>query len=90
MIELNLTVNNSRGLHARPSALIVETLTPFKSIVTFFKDDKTINAKSILSVMSLIAKKHSVIQVKIDGPDEIDAANALIRIFDENFREAYE
>ena len=55
MKELQITVTNSLGIHARPASLIVQTAMKFKSASTLIKDGASADAKSIMSVMMLAA-----------------------------------
>jgi phosphocarrier protein len=84
-----LKVKNDHGLHARPSALIVERLLPFKSSVTFICDDKKADARSVLSLMMLIAPKDSEIEIIVNGEDEKDVLNTIVELFDSKFIDAY-
>ncbi|MBS0625770.1 MAG: HPr family phosphocarrier protein [Verrucomicrobia bacterium] len=80
-------VKNSLGLHTRPAAAIVKLLQPRKSSVQFTYKDETINARSIMSILMLAAKKNAMITVTVEGEDaEMTMAN-LIKAFDEEFGE---
>lgn len=72
-----IAVVNSTGLHARPAALVVQTAKTFSSDIVIRKNDKSANAKSILSVLSLGAGPGTEIQFVIEGPDEEQAARQL-------------
>jgi len=87
MIQLNLTVNNRSGLHARPATLLVQTASKFKSEVTVAKEGKEVNAKSILGIMALGAMQNDSITLKINGCDEDQASKELLSLFESNFGE---
>lgn len=87
MTEREITVTNSLGIHARPASIIVKTALGFSSKISLIKDDVTADAKSIMSVMMLAAVKGSTILLQTEGPDEEDAAEAIVRMFAENFKE---
>lgn len=82
-----MKVKNSLGLHTRPAAAIVKLLQPRKSSVFFTYKDETINARSIMSILMLAAKKNSQIVVTIEGDDAELTMDHLTRAFDEEFGE---
>ncbi len=89
MVEKVITVTNKLGLHARPSAKVVQTATQFKSEVSLSKGTMTINAKSMLGVMALAAECGSELILRVEGEDEKEAAREIIRLFKEQFKDAY-
>lgn len=80
-------VKNALGLHTRPAAAIVRLLQPHKASVLFTYRDETINARSIMSILMLAAKKNSQITITIEGEDAEPTMNRLIRAFEEEFGE---
>jgi phosphocarrier protein len=74
-------------MHARPSAMLVQTASKFKSDVWISKDGREVNAKSMLGVMTLAAEMGSTLVIRADGPDEDKALDALVRIFEIRFGE---
>jgi phosphocarrier protein HPr len=89
MIEKKVTVTNKLGLHARPSAMVVQTASQFKSEISLTKGTMTINVKSMLGVMALAAEFGTELLLRVEGPDEREAANEMARLFKSKFREAY-
>lgn len=87
VIEKNVTVSNPLGVHARPSAMIVQTASKFRSDVWLIKDGNKVNAKSMLGVMTLAAEMGSVVTIGAEGPDEEKAVEALIKVFEMRFGE---
>ncbi len=87
MVEKNIQIMNQMGLHARPAAKIVKLTSQFKSQIKATKDGFTINAKSILGLMSLAAERGSIISLHIDGEDEEKAMMAIVNLFEEIFNE---
>lgn len=87
MIEKEITVINKLGLHARPSALVVQTASKFKSEIKLKKADLEINAKSIIGVMMLAAEIGSKIVILAQGEDETQAVEALAKLFEDKFGE---
>ena len=53
MIEKQYNITSAEGIHARPASVLVGALAPFKSDITLEWNDKKVNLKSILGVMSL-------------------------------------
>jgi phosphocarrier protein HPr len=86
MVTKELKVINESGIHARPAALIVETCTRFKCMIWFMKDGMRANAKSIMNIMLLAAEYGAQIQVEAEGPDEVEALNAVEELFLSKFK----
>jgi phosphocarrier protein len=80
-------VKNMLGLHTRPAATIVKLLQPLKSSVSFTYKDETINARSIMSILMLAAKKNAQITITVEGDDAELAMRRLITVFEEEFGE---
>ncbi|HSX38866.1 MAG TPA: HPr family phosphocarrier protein [Chlamydiales bacterium] len=80
-------VKNILGLHTRPAAVIVKLLQPLKSSVSFTYKDETINARSIMSILMLAAKKNAQITITVEGVDAEMTMRRLIAAFDEEFGE---
>lgn len=70
MRQLTYTIANALGLHARVAGQLVELAQHCKSDVAITKNDKTANAQSIFSVLSLAAKHGDTVTLDIDGEDE--------------------
>lgn len=77
MKQLTYTVNDELGLHARPAGLLVKAASGFQSKITIENGDKKADARRIMAVMSLGAKKGSVLNITVEGEDEEAAAAAL-------------
>lgn len=87
MTEKLLVVRNRAGIHARPASLIAQTANKFASEITFEKDSATINAKSIMGVLTMAAGYNTTLTVRASGSDEEDAVNALYQLFESKFEE---
>tara|TARA_X000000368_G_C22826878_1_gene621580 strand:+ start:28 stop:297 length:270 start_codon:yes stop_codon:yes gene_type:complete len=87
MITRNLSVLNKLGLHARAAAKVVFMANKFESNITLVKDDKQANAKSIMKILMLSASRGSVINITIEGNDEIKAMNSMEKLFHNKFDE---
>src|SRR5260370_40987383 len=69
VMELTVTFGSKSGLHARPTAIIVQNAKGFQSKITLSKNDKTVNAKSILSVLTLGAEQGEQVVLTAEGDD---------------------
>lgn len=87
MIKKELKIINKLGLHARASAKFVATASRFQSCINITKDNKTINGKSIMGVMMLAANKGTILNIEIEGPDEIELDNAITNLINNRFGE---
>ncbi|HXE78454.1 MAG TPA: HPr family phosphocarrier protein [Rhodanobacter sp.] len=87
MLEQKITVSNRLGLHARASAKLVQLVHGFKSTVWLLSDTREVNAQSIMGVMLLAAGPGTTLTVRVDGPDERQALEAVLALFARNFDE---
>lgn len=87
MIKTTLTVSNKLGLHARASAKLTKLAGTFRSEVFLTRNDRRINAKSIMGVMMLAAGIGSVVELEVAGTDEAAATEALVALFTDKFGE---
>jgi phosphocarrier protein HPr len=77
MTTRTFTIHNKTGLHARPATLFVQTAAHFKSRIKVTREGRTVDAKSILGVLSLGAAKGTTVDISADGIDETEALIAL-------------
>ncbi len=90
MPSIILTVNHPVGLHARPAAQFVQTASKFESdinVANKTKGSNPVNAKSILSVLTLGVHQGFEIEVSAEGPDADDALKAIEQLAADNFGE---
>lgn len=87
MIEREVTVLNRAGIHARPAALIVQTAGSFESHIEFRKDRESINAKSIMGIITLGAGYKTKLTILAEGDDETEAVERLAQLFETRFEE---
>lgn len=87
MIEKEITVINTLGLHARPASLIVREAQKFVSEIKFIKNNITANAKSIMEVTILEAAYKSKLILQASGPDENKAIEVIDGLFKKKFLE---
>lgn len=88
MKTATVTVINKLGLHARPSAQLTQLATSFKSEVWLTRNERRINAKSIMGVMMLAAARGAELLLEVDGEDEDEALQSLADLFASGFGEA--
>ncbi|MDR0463541.1 MAG: HPr family phosphocarrier protein [Treponema sp.] len=87
MTEKIIKVVNRAGIHARPSALLVQTTKNFSSNIFMEKGTDRINAKSIMGIITLGASYGTEIKIIADGDDEETAVEILARLFESKFEE---
>ena len=87
MLSKEVEVQNQVGLHARPATFFIQKANEFKSSIWVEKDERKVNAKSLLGVLSLGITKGTVINIIADGVDEEEAVNTLANLIASNFTE---
>ncbi len=85
MTSRDIVVQNQVGLHARPATFFIQKANEFKSLITVAKDERKVNAKSLLGVLSLGITRGTAIKIEADGPDEETAVNELDELIKSNF-----
>jgi len=87
VIEREVRIVNSLGLHARPAAQLVRLASSFESEVELVKDGVPVNSKSIMGVMMLAAECGSQLIVRATGADAEAAAAAMAELIASGFGE---
>lgn len=87
MIRRPITIINKLGLHARAAAKLVATASDFESSIQVSRNDRKVDAKSIMPVMMLAASQGTEVELIADGPDESEAIEALAALIDDYFGE---
>ena len=87
MFVKEVVVQNQVGLHARPATFFIQKANSYKSSIWVEKDDRRVNAKSLLGVLSLGIVKGMTITLIADGADEADALEGLATLIDTGFAE---
>ncbi|GAB1372677.1 HPr family phosphocarrier protein [Candidatus Kapaibacterium sp.] len=87
VLEAEVTIVNRAGLHTRPAAGLVKMCSKFLSDIYLSRDGFSINAKSIIGVMTLAAEQGSTLNIKAEGIDAEEALNSLIEYFKSGFGE---
>ena len=85
MISRNITIQNNAGLHARPATFFIQKANSYKSSIWVEKDDRRVNAKSLLGVLSLGVTRGMQITLIADGQDEVEALNGLEELVSTGF-----
>ena len=75
------------GLHARPATFFIQKANEFKCSIWVEKDERRVNAKSLLGVLSLGVVKGTAINLIADGVDEKEAVDGLIELISGNFED---
>jgi phosphocarrier protein len=87
MRTVQLTLINPLGLHARAASKFVDVAKGYGSQITLVKDGKTVDGKSIMSLLLLGAPVGSVLELVIEGDDEDAATNGLCELVQAGFYE---
>ena len=87
MYSKEVVVNNQVGLHARPATFFIQKANEYKSSVWVEKDERRVNAKSLLGVLSLGIIRGTSINILADGTDEAEAVDSLSELISTNFSE---
>lgn len=87
MFSKEVEVQNQVGLHARPATFFIQKANEFKSSIWVEKDERKVNAKSLLGVLSLGITKGTTINIIADGVDENEAVSTLVSLIASNFTE---
>lgn len=87
MVSRDVTIKNNVGLHARPATFFIQKANSYRSSIWVEREDRRINAKSLLGVLSLGIVKGMTITVIADGQDEEEAVEGLAALIDTGFNE---
>ncbi len=89
MCVKDVVVENQAGLHARPATFFIQKANEFKSSVWVEKDERRVNAKSLLGVLSLGILGGTPIRIIADGSDEQEAVQELVALVQSRFSDQY-
>ena len=87
MLVLSIKIINKLGLHARASAKLTQVANQFESDIWIEKNDKKVNAKSIMGVMMLAASQGTDIKISTEGVDEKEALDSSTALINDYFGE---
>ena len=87
MYSKEIVVQNQVGLHARPATFFIQKANEFSSSVWISKEERKVNAKSLLGVLSLGVTRGTLITIFAEGSDEEAAVNELANLVQSNFSE---
>lgn len=85
MIKKSVTLTNPEGLHARPAALFVREANKFESNLDIESENRKVNGKSIIGIMSLGAFHGETITISANGPDEEEMVESLAKLLEKGF-----
>jgi phosphocarrier protein len=87
MITRSVTIKNTIGLHARPATFFIHKANTYKSSVWVEKDDRRVNAKSLLGVLSLGITNGMTVNLIAEGTDEKEAIEGLATLIDTELKD---
>ncbi len=87
MIQQELEITNKLGLHARASAKLTQLAAKYRCNVHLTRNNRRINAKSIMGVMMLAAGKGAKLNLEVEGPEEQECFDALVCLINDKFGE---
>ena len=87
MYSKDVMVQNQVGLHARPATFFIQKANEFRSSIWIEKEERRVNAKSLLGILSLGIIGGTQIKIIADGEDEQAAVNALVELVESGFSE---
>jgi phosphocarrier protein HPr len=87
MLVKEIVVQNQEGLHARPATFFIQKSNEFKSSIWVEKEERRVNAKSLLGVLSLGIVGSTKIRIIADGADEEEAINSLVKLVQSGFED---
>lgn len=87
MFNKEVTVQNQVGLHARPATFFIQKANEFKSSIWIEKEERRVNAKSLLGVLSLGIIGGTTVKIIADGSDEEEAVHSLVKLVESGFAE---
>lgn len=87
MYTKDVEVKNQVGLHARPATFFIQKANEFKSSIWVEKEDRRVNAKSLLGVLSLGIMGGTAIRIHASGSDEELAVDELVKLVESGFAE---
>ena len=82
-----VVITNDSGLHARPATFFIQKANCYKCSIYVEKDDRKVNAKSLLGVLSLGIAKGMTVKLSADGQDEEAAIDGLVSLINSGFNE---
>ena len=87
MISETVVIQNRVGLHSRPATSFIQKANEYKCSVWIEKNERRVNAKSLLGVLSLGVLQGTEINIIADGVDERDAIQAMVSLVHSDFSE---
>ena len=87
MYSKDVMVQNQVGLHARPATFFIQKANEFRSSIWIEKEERRVNAKSLLGILSLGIIGGTQVKIIADGADEQAAVNALVELVESGFSE---
>lgn len=87
MIKTELEITNKLGIHARPASLLMKEAKKWNSMITIKVNSKKANLDNILEILGLGAKRGSMIELIVEGEDELEAYKNIVQLINSGFGE---
>ena len=87
MITREVSITNKVGLHARPATFFIQKANSYRSVIWVEKDERRVNAKSLLGILSLGISQGMNITLIADGQDENEAVEGLAELINSGLTE---
>ena len=87
MISRDVTITNNVGLHARPATFFIQKANSYRSSIWVEREDRRVNAKSLLGVLSMGIAKGMTVTLVAEGVDEVAAIDGLVELVQNSFAE---
>ena len=87
MVKADVVIKNATGLHMRPARLLCKTALEFESVITVQNKGKTVDAKSVLGLLSACIKENDAVTIQCEGTDEEAALKVIIDLINEGLGE---
>ena len=88
MVSCEITIKNNVGLHARPATFFIQKANSYKCSLWVEREERRVNAKSLLGVLSMGIVKGMTVTLLADGEDEAEALKGLSELIDTAFVDA--
>ncbi len=80
-----VTIQNKQGLHARPAEMFVRTASKFESKIQLIRDERRVEARNMIDLLTLGATKGTRLTIEAEGPDAQAAVDALAELVEVGF-----
>ena len=85
MVRKTATIQNSVGIHVRPSGLIINAVKNYSGAITLFGNGMQIKLTSVMGLIALGLAGGSSVEIEVDGPDEEETCTMLVELFEKKY-----